>query len=250
MQETKIFNTMHWCLHISFPWRKCWAVDWQIYVNCPNTCTQCSRSLGKSQLEEIRHSGEILHSTRGGRFCIVAALDSPWQSKIAFGHIVPRYCWYVCSRRIQQWAEFSDTRLTDSYAPPSLFWAQSLSSNIVRSKCCPAEWPWPLRNAPHFRFIDDMLLAIIFVALKGRFLFCLRRGRDIYLGLEKLGERKVETLLVKKLIGDRSKHFRRLSPSFEISDVSSIKTVLDVVMIWSGKREKEHYETKRINLVV
>ena len=76
-----------------------------------------------------------------------------------------------------------------------------------------------------------MLLAIIFVALKGRFLFCLRRGRDIYLGLEKLGERKVETLLVKKLIGDRSKHFRRLSPSFEISDVSSIKTVLDVVMI-------------------
>ena len=31
-----------------------------------HACTQCSRSLGKSQLEEIRHSGEILHSTRGG----------------------------------------------------------------------------------------------------------------------------------------------------------------------------------------
>ena len=85
---------------------------------------------GKANWRKLDIVGRYCIAQEGGRFCIVAALNSPWQSKIAFGRIVPRYCWYVCSRGgwwgIQRWAEFSDTRLTDSYAPPSLLSTKSI----------------------------------------------------------------------------------------------------------------------------
>ena len=85
---------------------------------------------GKANWRKLDIVGRYCIAQEGGRFCIVAALNSPWQSKIAFGRIVPRYCWYVCSRGgwwgIQRWAEFSDTRLTDSYAPPPLLSTKSI----------------------------------------------------------------------------------------------------------------------------
>ena len=47
---------------------------------------------GKANWRKLDIVGRYCIAQEGGRFCIVAALNSPWQSKIAFGRIVPRYC--------------------------------------------------------------------------------------------------------------------------------------------------------------
>ena len=90
---------------------------------------------GKSQLRELGIVGRYWLSQQGplstivveytGRMCSshpainkMKLLFTEWNC-FSLAGIVARYRWYVCSRRIQLWAEFSDCPLTDSYVPPS-----------------------------------------------------------------------------------------------------------------------------------
>ena len=87
---------------------------------------------GKANWGELGIVGRYWLSQEGPLYTIVvedrmcSSHPAIYKTKLLFAEwncfslagIVARYRWYVCSRRIQLWAEFSDCPLTDSYVPP------------------------------------------------------------------------------------------------------------------------------------